>query len=369
MQRLRRLFFCVGRRTPEATVGTETRCSVSSGHFSASVIPAVAVSDAAGQAVGRVQYDPYGEVITSTLPMTLTDRLFTGARFDGTIGLYQMGARWYDPALGRWIQADTIVPEPGNPQALNRYSYVYNNPLRYTDPSGYGPPDWWDRIVKAIREWWESDEVQIRWAEITSAFKRGNEVRSPSLWDPSVYREMHRARTLMSDPEGMRKAQQAALIIELGFGLAPNLVALKKQNPDARVVGIEHPDNVYIKYSTSCEEAIEADAEVMFVDYTRDLPKDLMGADEIIAVAPLPLGLFEMASKLETAEVISDLVKPGGHIYVAAVEEATARDMAAIFSKRFGVEVNPVPVPRSEVPYASRNLGDEAWAIDFFTPD
>jgi hypothetical protein len=57
-----------------------------------------------------------------------------------------MGARWYDPALGRWLQADSIVPEPGNPQALNRYTYVYNNPLRYTDPSGHwifegGPGD------------------------------------------------------------------------------------------------------------------------------------------------------------------------------------------------------------------------------------
>ena len=110
--------------------------STSSGHSLGST---VALSDAAGGEVGRVQYDPYGEVLTSTLPVTLTDRLFTGARFDGTIGLYQMGARWYDPALGRWLQPDSIVPEPGNPQALNRYAYVYNNPLRYTDPSGHFP--------------------------------------------------------------------------------------------------------------------------------------------------------------------------------------------------------------------------------------
>jgi RHS repeat-associated protein len=100
--------------------------STSSGHSLGST---VALSDAAGQAMGRVQYDPYGEVLTSTLPVTLTDRLFTGARFDGTIGLYQMGARWYDPALGRWIQADSIVPQPGEPQALNRYAYVQNNPV------------------------------------------------------------------------------------------------------------------------------------------------------------------------------------------------------------------------------------------------
>jgi hypothetical protein len=45
--------------------------------------------------------------------------------------------RRYDPALGRFISADTVVPEPGNPQALNRFSYCYNNPLRYVDPTGH----------------------------------------------------------------------------------------------------------------------------------------------------------------------------------------------------------------------------------------
>jgi len=46
-------------------------------------------------------------------------------------------ARQYDPALGRFLQADTIVPNPANPQSLNRYSYTLGNPLRYTDPSGH----------------------------------------------------------------------------------------------------------------------------------------------------------------------------------------------------------------------------------------
>ncbi len=39
--------------------------------------------------------------------------------------------------LGRFTQPDTLVPEPGNPQALNRYAYTLNNPLKYTDPSGH----------------------------------------------------------------------------------------------------------------------------------------------------------------------------------------------------------------------------------------
>jgi RHS repeat-associated protein len=48
------------------------------------------------------------------------------------------GARFYSPRLGRFVSADTIVPQPGNPQALNRYAYAANNPVIYTDPSGQG---------------------------------------------------------------------------------------------------------------------------------------------------------------------------------------------------------------------------------------
>ena len=54
-------------------------------------------------------------------------------------GLYFYHARYYDPTLARFIQPDTIVPDPGDPQSLNRYSYVNNNPVRYTDPSGHAP--------------------------------------------------------------------------------------------------------------------------------------------------------------------------------------------------------------------------------------
>ncbi len=53
------------------------------------------------------------------------------------IGLVYMAARWYSPTLGRFISADTIVPDPANPQQFNRYSYALNNAVRYTDPSGH----------------------------------------------------------------------------------------------------------------------------------------------------------------------------------------------------------------------------------------
>jgi hypothetical protein len=46
-------------------------------------------------------------------------------------------ARYYDPGIGRFTQVDTIVPNMFNPQSLNRYTYVLNNPVKYIDPSGY----------------------------------------------------------------------------------------------------------------------------------------------------------------------------------------------------------------------------------------
>ena len=48
-----------------------------------------------------------------------------------------MNGRIYDPTLGRFLQADPFIQAPKNGQSLNRYSYVINNPLSLTDPSGY----------------------------------------------------------------------------------------------------------------------------------------------------------------------------------------------------------------------------------------
>jgi len=96
------------------------------------------VSTGSTSLYGRQRYYPYGQVRYQwgSLPTTYN---FTGQRLDGDTGLLYYGARYYDPALMRFVQADTVVPEPGNPQALNRYAYVLNNPLKYIDSSGRIP--------------------------------------------------------------------------------------------------------------------------------------------------------------------------------------------------------------------------------------
>jgi RHS repeat-associated protein len=89
-----------------------------------------------GQVLTELRYLPWGE-IRYTSGDTATDRKYTGQAEASGIGLYFYNARWYDPALGRFAQADIMVPNPGNPMSFDRYSYVMNNPIKYIDPSGH----------------------------------------------------------------------------------------------------------------------------------------------------------------------------------------------------------------------------------------
>jgi RHS repeat-associated protein len=85
---------------------------------------------------GEVRYKAFG-ASRFTSGTTPTSYRYTGQREEISFGLYYYGARWYDPALGRFTQADTIVPDPTDAKQYDRYAYVSNNPLKYTDPSGH----------------------------------------------------------------------------------------------------------------------------------------------------------------------------------------------------------------------------------------
>jgi RHS repeat-associated protein len=83
----------------------------------------------------ELRYSAFGETRYSS-GITPTDYRYTGQLEQADVNLYYYNARWYDPELGRFIQADTIVPDPVSSKSYDRYSYVNNNPIRFSDPSG-----------------------------------------------------------------------------------------------------------------------------------------------------------------------------------------------------------------------------------------
>ena len=81
---------------------------------------------------------PFGSYrVEPTTNPGITDRGFTGHKEHIDLGLTYMNARYYIGYINRFLSPDPIVPNPRNPQSLNRYSYGLNNPLRFTDPSGF----------------------------------------------------------------------------------------------------------------------------------------------------------------------------------------------------------------------------------------
>lgn len=96
-----------------------------------------------GAVIEGMDYGAFGErrgytdpTLPAAVPQTTT-RGFTGHEMiDGT-DVVHMNGRIYDSKLGRFLQADPVIQEPNNPQNFNRYTYVLNNPLSLTDPSGF----------------------------------------------------------------------------------------------------------------------------------------------------------------------------------------------------------------------------------------
>ncbi len=113
------------------------------------------ITDETGAVVERLSYDAWGKRRTATGDDAWTDSLiaitpgntprgFTGHEHLDDFELVHMNGRVYDPVLGRFMSPDPFVQYPESTQGFNRYTYTSNNPLSFTDPSGYflSEPDW-----------------------------------------------------------------------------------------------------------------------------------------------------------------------------------------------------------------------------------
>lgn len=104
-------------------------------------------TDASGTVVAEQNFDAWGrkrnpsDWTYNNVPTTpdWLYRGYTGHEYLPEFDLINMNGRMYDPILGRMLSPDNLVPNPYNTQSYNRYSYAFNNPLKYTDPDGNNP--------------------------------------------------------------------------------------------------------------------------------------------------------------------------------------------------------------------------------------
>jgi len=106
-------------------------------YYSDSLGSVLATADAAGNITSQADYRPFGQ---NSIGSQAAGPGYTGHVGDPDTGLVYMQARYYDPAIGRFLSVDPIVPTAGNVFDGNRYAYVNNNPVSLSDPTGKCAP-------------------------------------------------------------------------------------------------------------------------------------------------------------------------------------------------------------------------------------
>lgn len=96
----------------------------------------LAATDTAGNLLWKENYKPYGEKLTRSAGSSSNKIGFHGKAHDDGTGLSYMGARYYDPVLGRFTGIDPVDFQEASLHSFNRYTYANNNPYRYVDPDG-----------------------------------------------------------------------------------------------------------------------------------------------------------------------------------------------------------------------------------------
>ena len=144
------------------------------------------ITDESGVVTEHLSYDAHGkrrltdwQAGTPAIPGE-TPRGFTGHEHLDGVGLIHMNGRVYDPTLGRFLSADPNVQAPDDTQSFNRYSYVKNNPLSYTDPSGFFFKKIFKKIAKVFKKVFQFRQEGSTKSYVAEPFVRSGRSSSPT---------------------------------------------------------------------------------------------------------------------------------------------------------------------------------------------
>ncbi len=116
------------------------------------------LTDSGGNLAERIRYYPFGEIREGGNEKYQ----FTGKEKDKLTEFYYFEARYYDSDFEHFTQADTVAPNLYDPQDLNRYAYVRNNPLSNIDPSGHSFIDKWYQFKTGLSKAWNETKPKLK---------------------------------------------------------------------------------------------------------------------------------------------------------------------------------------------------------------
>jgi RHS repeat-associated protein len=162
----------------------------------------VANTAATSASATRLRYDPFGLRINpinpTQAPAAPPTRIgFTGHDMDDEFNLINMKGRIYDPKIARFLTPDPIVSAPYSGNGYDRYGYVLNNPLKYTDPSGF---------MQAYADIWLGLQgYDMGFVGFMASFNRAVDAKIAADWDArEIAKEAGRqdARGVLADRVG-----------------------------------------------------------------------------------------------------------------------------------------------------------------------
>ncbi|PKM94319.1 MAG: hypothetical protein CVU84_12750 [Firmicutes bacterium HGW-Firmicutes-1] len=173
---------CGDNRLISRTGGSETAYYFFNGHGDVTAL----INDQ-GTVIATYTYDAFGNHKVRTGAADNPYR-YAGYQYDEGTGLYYLNARMYDSITARFMQEDSYLGKRSDSLSLNRYTYCYNNPIRYWDPTGHIVTQWdlnhlseqeVARIAAATEKWENANRAGNTTAK-EAAFVEAEAIRNPA---------------------------------------------------------------------------------------------------------------------------------------------------------------------------------------------
>ena len=183
----------------------------------------IAATDAAGNVLWRETYEPYGKRVVNATAASGNRQFYTGKPLDAETGWGYFGARYYDPAIGRFLGVDAVDFIEGKLHTFNRYVYANNNPYRYVDPDGAAPItlEQLHQVNTAIQAYQACGSANCISASLTAMIGVRNELKAAGV-DPidrsAINANIGQASGLVADLRGVLDAAGGGGIIGLTQG-------------------------------------------------------------------------------------------------------------------------------------------------------